>query len=638
MSDSADLQICYVSSRGEGPEIVQVVELLVASPGALGLDTETTGLDPITKRVRLIQVASDSIALVVDLEAFREGGERQVDWTLPGLRELRQLLTGPKPKVIQNAAFDLNFLRGEGLEVGGHVFDTMIASKVLNNGHPNRNGLGAIVNRELGWELPKELQKANWAGEISTEMVLYAARDASALPQLVAPLTTKLKRSKVGDVTLWDVFRLECMCLRPISAMQWHGFGFDRARGEELLVALQAKAEGLMDELLRHMQAKLKARYPTEPGQWLPLDADGSFNTRTKETGAIRLGTKQYAGFNPRSPQQMVKKLAALGVILPPNEKGKASMDQNLLAFLRQENELIDQYLVWKEAATQVTHIEKLLGSIGPDGRIHANYRQVGTDTGRLSCAEPNLQQVPGDKEFRSLFVPKEGYKLVVADFSQIELRVAAELSEEPRMLEAYRAGRDLHTETAALLTKKDWDAVTKEERRSAKAANFGLLFGAGPATLRKQAMSQYGLDLDLKEAKSLVDGFRKAYPKLYEWQVNEGESTTTSVFTRYGRRRILVGFNDKFTTRINTQVQGTAGDIAKIAIAKLWEHLRKAPDEATLIAMVHDEIVLEVREDVVDTWSVRLQGAMEGAGGVVCKLVPIVAEVSTGDTWAEAK
>lgn len=638
MPDSDKLQICYVQKREEAPEIVEVLGLIAADPGPLGVDTETTGLDPINNRVRLVQVATPDLALVVDLEAFRAGGQRQVDWEQEGLRELFCVLVGSRPKVLQNAAFDLNFLRGEGVVLGGPIFDTMIASKVLNNGHPNRNGLAAIVGRELDAEMSKQEQKADWAGELSAEMVEYAARDAAVLPQLVEPLKTKLQRSRVGEVTLWDVFRLEAMCLRPIAAMQWYGFGFDRARGEELFGVLQAKADGLMQELLEFMQAKLKARYPDEPGQWLPLEADGSFNTRVKDTGAVRLGTKRYAGFNPRSPQQMVKRLSALGVILPPNEKGKESLDQNLLAFLRKESELIERYLIWKEAATQVTHIEKLLGSVGPDGRIHANYRQVGTDTGRLSCAEPNLQQVPREKEFRSLFVAKENYKLVVADFSQIELRVAAELSEEPRMLEAYRAGRDLHTETAALITKKEAGVISKEERTSAKMANFGLLFGAGPATLRKQAVAQYGVDMDLKEAQTLVNGFRAAYPRLYEWQVEEGESTTTSVFTRYGRRRILVGFNDKFTTRINTQVQGTAGDIAKIAIAKLWEMLREVESEARLIAMVHDEIVLEVRADLVEVWGSRLQSAMEEAGGVVCKLVPIVAEVSSGETWADAK
>jgi DNA polymerase-1 len=335
----------------------------------------------------------------------------------------------------------------------------------------------------------------------------------------------------------------------------------------------------------------------------------------------------------------MAERFELAGILLPPDEKGLPSLDQNLLSFLKGEYELVAMYMEWKAAVTRVSHIEKLLESIGPDGRIHASYRQMGTETGRLSCSGPNLQQVPREAEFRRLFRAREGYKLVVADFSQVELRVAAELSGEERMLGAYVAGRDLHTETAALVTGKSADSITKKERTSAKLCNFGLLYGAGAATLRKQAIAQYGVDMELEEAQELVTGFREAYPQLYVWQGAEGNKTTRAVFTRYGRRRILTGFNDKYTTRINTQVQGTAGDIAKIAIVMIWDQIKAgAAEEALLIAMVHDEIVLEVAENRVDKWAEQLAKAMEAAGAVVCKQVPIVAEASFGDTWADAK
>ena len=207
-------------------------------------------------------------------------------------------------------------------------------------------------------------------------------------------------------------------------------------------------------------------------------------------------------------------------------------------------------------------------------------------------------------------------------------------------MLEAYLAGRDLHTETAALMRGVPLEQVTKADRTSAKVANFGLLYGAGPATLRKQAVSQYGIDMTIGEAREIVENFRRAYPRLYDYQRGVGEATTACIYTKYGRRRIVIGtFNDKFTVRNNTPVQGTAGDIAKIAMAKLWEHLVQAqPGEARLIAMVHDEIVLEVRADVKDRWSETVVSCMESAGALVCQRVPIVAEVSSGTTWADAK
>lgn len=607
--------------------------------GGIGVDTETTGLSPHRDRVRLIQLGAGPKALIVDLEGFRSEGQRQVDWTAAGLRDLREVLEGPQRKVLQNAAFDLNFLRGEGVVLGGPIFDTMIAAVLVNNGQGVKNNLGALVQRNLQIQMPKELQRADWSKHITPEMYEYAAKDVVCLPPLAKVLSTALVNSKVKDgFTLWDLFVIEMKVLKPIAFMQWHGFGFDCEGAEVLRKELLTEADELKLLFLESLDQAIRARV-TDEAQWLPRDEDGSFNTREKETGSIRLGTKRYPGFNPRSTQQMTTRFQQAGVILRPDETGKLSLDQNLLAFLRKDYPLINQYLTWKTAVTRVSNIEKLLSSIGPDGRIHSSYRQMGTETGRLSAAEPNLQQVNRSAAFRSKFLAAPGYVLVVADFSQIELRVAAFLSGEERMIEAYRAGRDLHTETASLMAGVPIDQVTKAQRTSAKISNFGLLYGAGPATLRKQAVAQYGIDMELSEAKKIVEDFRAAYPTLYEWQVREGNGTTKAVFTALGRRRFLFGFNDKYTTRINTQVQGTAGDIAKLAIGRLWDAICAAPeDEARLIAMVHDEIVVEAREEVADRWAQTLKECMEAAGAEICTTVPIVAEVSTGKTWADAK
>lgn len=630
----------FIAGPAQAALLRRRVAEIEAADRLIGVDTETTGLDPLANQVRLVQVGTTDFALIVDLDGWREPGERSVDWACSGLAELKALLESSRMKVLQNAAFDLNFLRGEGVVLGGPIFDTMVAAKIINNGTGAKNDLGAIVSRVLNLELPKELQKANWAGEITREMLQYAARDVICLPHLKDELSLSLMSLRVrSGYTLWDLFKLEMRVLRPIALMQWHGFGFDQAGAEELKTSLVLEAEGLKTLFLEALDKEIRANNPNDPHGWLPRDPDGSVNTREKDSGSKRLGTKVYKGFNPRSPKQMAERFEQAGILLPPDEKGTPSLDQNLLAFLRNDFELIDQYLNWKSAVTKVSNIEKLLESVGPDGRIHCNYRQMGTETGRLSAASPNLQQVNRGKDFRSKFVAAPGYVLVVADFSQVELRVAAELSGEQRMLEAYRAGRDLHTETAALIAKVPFEEVTKAQRQSAKVANFGLLYGAGPATLQKQAVAQYGMDMELDEAREIVEGFRAAYPRLYAWQQEEGTKTTKAVQTALGRRRMLVGFNDKYTTRINTQVQGTAGDIAKIAIDKLWSQILRAPlAEAKLIAMVHDEIVLEVREEVAEQWAATLKQAMEDAGAEVCQKVPIVAEVAWGKTWADAK
>lgn len=633
----------FIQGPSQARMLKAVLTELGGVEGSIGVDTETTGLDPRVNQVRLVQVGTKDRAVMVDLDGWREPGVRAVSWEASGLRELKALLESDKPKVLQNAAFDFNFLLGEGVSLGGPLFDTMVAAKLINNGQGAKNDLGTLVKRVLKIDLPKELQKSDWSvAEISEEQQLYAVRDVICLPFLEESLRRSLTEPKVQalrrDVSLMDVFNLEMGVLRPIALMQWYGFGFDAEGAEKLRETLGARSDELKVAFLEKLDVAIRQKNPDDVGVWLPRDPDGSFNTREKDSGHVRKGTKLYKGFNPRSPQQMTQRLQQAGIKLPPDKNGVAGMDQNLLAFIRKKYSLVDQYLEWKNSVTRVSAVEKLLESIGPDGRIHCNYRQMGTETGRLSAANPNLQQTPRSTDFRSLFIARDGYKLVVADFSQVELRVAAELSGEDKMLEAYRADRDLHTETAALIAGVALDAVTKGQRQSAKLANFGLLYGAGPATLRRQAIAQYGIDMDMDEATKLVDGFRAAYPKLYKWQQEEGSKTTKSVNTAIGRRRVLVGFNDKYTTRINTQVQGTAGDIAKLAIWKLWREICTSSGGARLIAMVHDELVMEVREDLVEEWAVTLKRCMEAAGALVCRTVPIVAEVSWGSTWADAK
>lgn len=632
----------FISGSGDDAELATAVQELASLRGPVALDTETTGLNPVSDRVRLIQIAVKDTAVVVDLDGYRHSESRYFPVErYKGYMALLDLLASRKIKVLQNAAFDLGFLWFEDCAVGGNIYDTMIAAKIVNNGTNAKNDLGTITERETGLALPKELQKADWSGELTEEMLEYSVRDVLVLLKLVQPLRTKLEGHEITKgVTLWDVFRLEMQALRGVAHMQIHGFRFDLPRARELRKELQAESEAAKQEFLLTLDAEIKKRHPDDPGAWLPREEDGSFNTREKESGSIRLGTKKYPGFNPRSPQQMAAAFEKAGIILPPNVKGKASLDQNLLAFIKKQYRLVEMYLEYKESVTKVSALQTLLDNVSKKtGRIHGSYRQVGTETGRLSAAKPNLQQIPRSERFRSLFIAERGYKLIVADFSQVELRVAAELSGEPRMIEAYQAGRDLHTETAALMTGVPHDKVTKAARQSAKIANFGLLYGAGPATLRKQAVAQYGIDMSHDEAKEIVEGFRTAYPALFKWQTREGNKTTHCVYTAYGRRRILVNFNDKYTTRINTQVQGTAGDIAKIAIAKLWAEIVVAPeDEVRLIACCHDELVLEAKAEAASVWEQRLKACMEEAGRVVCRQVPIVAEVSSGLTWAEAK
>ena len=604
--------------------------------GWLGVDTETSGLDPHRDRVELIQIASDDYCLIVDLNLFRKGEERQVNWDQAF--RLKALLESGKTKVLQNAQFDLNFLRAEGVALGGSLFDTMLCARVLNNGSGWKNDLGSLVKRYLKVEIDKSNQKEDWTQRpLPEDMLQYAARDAICLPRM-APLI----KQRLTEDGMWPTAKFELECLRPIAAMSFNGLGFDRAAGQKLQVQLEEEKRIGRDALVALLDERMVAR--KHPG--LPRDEDGSFNLRAKDSGYIRLGTKKYKGFNPDSPMQMADALMKAGIMLRPNEKGKYTVDQNLLALVRRDmkadglkTDLIDTYLAWKESATLCKHIKTLLEAAGDRDRICASYRQLGTETGRCSCAGPNLQQVPRSQLFRSLFPARKGWTMVVADYSQVELRVAADLSQEPAMMDAINRGMDLHTTTACLMLNKDPNEIEKAERQSAKIANFGLLFGAGAATLLKQAIAQYGVEWTEDEAKTIVKQWHAAYPGLRQWQLETGERETKAIFTKSGRRRLcMTERSGKFTTRINTEVQGTAGDITKGALVRLWNYLRVYPGEALLVGTVHDEILLEVKDEFVDQWRERLVKAMENAGKALITSVPISAEVDAGPSWADAK
>lgn len=609
---------------------------LLEYEGALGVDTETTGLDPVRNQVRLIQIATPDYCLIVDLDGFRRKGVRQVDWEQRGLASLKAVLESTKLKVLQNAAFDLNMLKGEGVELNGHLFDTMLCAKVVNNGSGAKNGLGDLVKRYLKVEIDKSNQKEDWSQpELPQDMLQYAARDAIVLPRLHLLITARLQECKLAPVAMGEL-----KALRAVADMQWNGMGFDREAARELEKQLIIDWEKKRLAFVELLDEKMRAR----GSEGLPRDPDGTFNLRAKDEGRIKDGTKKYKGFNPDSSMQMINAFLAAGVVLSPNEKGKYTVDQNLLAFVARDmkemglsTELLDSYLAWKETSTLRKHIKTLLEAADDRDRIHAGYRQLGTETGRLSCAGPNLQQVPRTATFRSLFKAAPGHKIVGADFSQIELRVAADLSAEPAMRNSYNNGEDLHRRTAALMLKKEPAEVTKDERQSAKIANFGLLFGAGPGTLLKQAISQYKVDWSIDDAKKIVNGFREAYPTLLKWQQQTGERQTNAIFTKSGRRRQLTERTNKFTTRINTEVQGTAGDIAKLALMRVWKYLATYPGEARIVGIVHDELILEVKDAYVPQWEKRLVLAMENAGKELIKSVPIIAEVNSGNSWAEA-
>jgi DNA polymerase I len=287
---------------------------------------------------------------------------------------------------------------------------------------------------------------------------------------------------------------------------------------------------------------------------------------------------------------------------------------------------------------------ETLLKNLAKDGFIRASYMQMGADTGRMSCMSPNLQQVPRDQRFRACVQVPEGYKFVVADYGQMELRLAAAEAKDSLMTQVFQQGKDLHTITATQIYGVAEDEVTKEQRQVSKSANFGLLYGSGAKGLRNYAAAM-GIQMDLDEAAEVREKFHAAYKGISAWQRKNARDADAakdnpSIRIRISElRRFLPGENNKLTTRCNTPIQGAGAAVLKLTLGKLWPLLHAdGEDVVRLAGVVHDEIILLVAEEHADIWALQLQCVMEECEAKWLGEIPPLAEAKVGDSWDQAK
>jgi len=552
---------------------------LLAAP-VLALDTETTGLDPVTDRVRLIQIATPTGAVMLDCFAVDPA-------PLQAVLDKAPLIIG------HNLKFDLAFLASRGLAVpqGARLFDTMLVAQVLgagtDDGQLGRCGLAAVVERYLGIKLDKTQQKSDWSGELSAEQLEYAMEDVTVL----LPLADKL-RTVVVEAKLERVVDVE---MRVLPAMAW---------------LWQSGA-------------------PFNAGAWQILAESAQAERATIEQELNDLaGTKDLLGHgtvNWSSPDQVKKLLAGRGHQV--NGTGDAE-----LKGLADVEPLCRLLLAYRDADKRADAFgTKFLKFVHPSTcRIHADFVQIGSKAGRMSCSKPNLQQIPRAEGYRACFRPSPGRCLIKADYSQIELRIAAEITQDARMLKVYQSGEDLHIVTAAAVMGKSASEVTKADRQAAKALNFGLLYGMGAAGLRDYARNNYGVELSATEAERFRDRFFATYPTLKRWHSSRPRETVHT-FTIGGRRRLYV---DRFTEKLNSPVQGTGADILKLALAHLWETRHLHPSACPVLT-VHDEIVVECDVDDSPGTAAWLVDCMRRAGEAFLKQVPIEVEAKIAEDWA---
>jgi DNA polymerase I len=591
----------------------------------VAFDCETTGLQPVYGGLRLLQLAAlDRMPVVIDCWDLEDH-----HW-----QDLEEFFSLKRYWLAHNAVFDLGWLQEHELYPEGDVLCTMLASRILTNGLPNlKHGLQHVVKRYLKLEISKEEQKSDWTGDLTHNQLDYAAYDVELLTQLDGPINQRM-----AEGNLHKAWFLECKAL-PTMAQLWRtGMPFQRDELEQLHQDLAADNERLGEAFIDTLDEAL----PED--KKLPRDPDGTFNLRSKPEGSVREGTKKQAGFNLNSPKQLLDVFTTLIGAVPVDNTGKPSASRAALREYVGDHRVVAEYLAWKRVEKRRQMVEALLKHLGSTGFIKASYMQLGADTGRMSCIGPNLQQIPRDSRFRACVKAPAGWKLVVADYAQMELRLAAAEAEDPLMIRAFQDGLDLHTVTAMQIYGVSEDEVTKEMRQISKSANFGLLYGSGARGLRNYAAGM-GVQMDLAEAGEIRAKFHAVYTGISRWQrenaaqANRHRSDAAIRIRNSGLRRILPGDYNSLTVRSNTPIQGAGAAVLKRTLGKLWPLLKADGEEVVRIAgVVHDEVILLVREEHADIWCHQLAAVMQDAEAEWLGPVPPLAEAKAADSWVDAK
>ena len=572
--------------------VAQLAESIREAGTAVALDTETTGLNPDQDRVRLIQLMIGQSIAIVDVFALDDPC-----LTLAPLMDALSTIE----IVGHNLAFDIRFLTKLGY-IPGKAFCTMLASQVLHAGERLGHKLIDVLKRELDVQVCKDERKSNWSGTLSEAQMRYAADDVTHLPALAESL-----QSKFADAKLTATATLEMRALLGIASSKSITVDTD----SWLSLARQADADKVrladaMDEL------------------------------------APNPGTLTHSR-NWNSNPEVLAAFAKLDIVIPNTaDETLASVDHPLATMLR------DYRAACKRSSTYGT---KWLSQHAIDGVVRCGWNQCGAESGRMSCREPNLQQIPRTAEYRKCFIARPGCVLIKADYSQIELRIAAKLADETTMMAAYQNGDDLHTMTASNILGKSIDTVSKADRQLAKAINFGLLFGMGHRSLRKYAATNYGTELTEQQAKQYRDAFFRTYPKLKAWHQRTSRTleqlaarnpdATYETRSLAGRRRILscTKKNAKgerypnLNEALNTPVQATGADGLKHAIALLWERRNDCPDAVPLL-FAHDEIVIENPADTAEAAKTWLIARMVDGMAPLIDPIPVEVEASIATTW----
>ncbi len=568
-------------------------------------DTETTGLDPIT--AELVGIAFSWVVGKGFFVPFPEDREEAQDL----IEQLRPFFENENiEKIGQNLKYDIKVLAKYNIEVKGKLFDTMLAHYLIN---PDmRHNMDVLAETYLNYTpisitelIGKKGKNQLSMREVSLEkQTEYAVEDADITLQL-----KDLFQKELGEANTQKLFdEIEIPLVRVLADMELEGINLD----EKFLNSL---ADALNNDI------------------------------KTLETKIFELAGVE---FNIASPKQLGEILFdKLKLVDKPKKTktGQYATSEDILSYLAKDHEIIQNILDYRGLAKlKSTYVDALPNQVEPStGRVHTDYMQTVAATGRLSSNNPNLQNIPirteRGRQVRKAFIPRNSdYTLLAADYSQIELRIIAALSEEDNMIQAFLNGEDIHASTASNVFNVPLNEVTREQRGNAKTVNFGIIYGVSAFGLSNQT------GLSRSESKELIDTYYETYPKLRQYMSDQVHFARENgyVQTVLGRRRYLRDINSRNAVvrgaaernAVNAPIQGSAADIIKIAMIHIHDKLKQGNYKTKMLLQVHDELVFDVFKSELETVKPIIQTEMENAYKLK---VPLIVDLDVGENWLEA-
>lgn len=541
------------------------------------LDTETKGLTPATGMVKTVQLAysEDAPVLIVELSKVNDR------------TSLQKLLANPQIlKVGHNLKFDILMLKAEGIEVKPAMC-TMLGFEVLKAGATRQASLQFMVKELLNIRLDKAEQSSNWAGRLSRTQLQYAANDAGILTRILPQLQSKLEVAGLTQIAI-----LEYSCLIPLAKMQSRGIYLDLKRWHHVRKDYEHQRDRLAQEIYRELGHS----------------------------------------FNIASSKQLLDSLQNYQVDIK-------STNSNVLIELAKDYPIMAKILRYRSLNTTInTFLKGFVSYIKPDNRLRGNWWQIGTRTGRTSCHEPNLSNIPKSPKIRNCFAAEAGYLLVDADYSQIELRIAAQTMNVPTLIKAFQRGEDIHALTASYIYNCGIEDPTPQQRKLGKILNLGLIYGMGAENFRLNAAKKFNTYLTLERSKELREMFFELYPEIEDyhqscrrsWQ--QGQSIARSTL---GRINIWSQKKPKLNQVINYSIQADCADILKLAISNWHRQCTLQKLDAHLVLTAYDQLVIEAREDLAQYTAGVLRSVMIEAGQQLLNPVPVVVDIKVGKYWS---